>query len=88
MLSKVLRLADERGTLRSEELARALDASPELVNLALTELARRGYLQPITPGCSTACQHCPLRAACLYRRQPQVWTLTGKGAAWLAQEHD
>jgi hypothetical protein len=88
MLSKVLRLPDERGTLRSEELARALDASPELGSLALTALARRGYLRAITPGCSTVCQHCPLRAACLYRRQPQVWTLTGKGAAWLAQEHD
>lgn len=86
MLGKVLRLAAERGTIRCGELARALDTSPELVNLALTELVRHGYLQAVAPGCSTICQHCPLRAACQYRSQPRVWTLTRKGAAWAAEK--
>jgi predicted transcriptional regulator len=84
MLKEVLRLAVERGSVRSGELARTLDTSLELVNLALTELVHRGYLQAMVPGCSTVCQHCPLRAACLYRRQSRVWALTRKGAAWVA----
>ncbi len=84
MLREVLRLAVERGTTRSEELARALDTSPELVALALAELVRRDYLRTVVPGCSTACENCPLRAACLYRRHPRVWTLTRKGEAWAA----
>jgi len=88
MLSEVLRLAIERGTTSSEELARALDTSPELVHVALEELARRDYLQAVVPGCSAACERCPLRAACLFRRQPRVWTLTRKGEAWVAKELD
>jgi hypothetical protein len=86
MLKTILRLAAELGTIRCKELARALDASPELVGLALAELARRDYLQAVVPGCSNACEHCPLRAACHYRRQPRVWMLTRKGAAWVADE--
>lgn len=86
MLGNILRLAAERGTIRCGELARALDTNPELVNLALTELVHRGYLQAIAPGCSTVCQHCPLHAVCLYRRQARVWTLTHKGAAWVAEK--
>jgi len=86
MLREVLRLAVERGTTRSDELARALDTSPELVCLLLAELTRRDYLQAVVPGCSTACEHCPLRAACLYRRHARVWMLTRKGKAWVAEE--
>jgi hypothetical protein len=86
VLKRVLRLAVERGSARSEELARALDTSPELVCLALAELAGRDYLQSVISGCSTACDGCPLGAACLYRRHPRVWMLTRKGAAWAAEE--
>ena len=59
MLRNILRLAADLGTIRCEELARALDTSPELVRLALAELARRDYLQAVVPGCSTACEYCP-----------------------------
>jgi Mn-dependent DtxR family transcriptional regulator len=86
MLREVLRLVVERGTTRSEDLARALDTSPELVREALAELVRHNYLQAVVPGCSTACERCPLRAACLYRRHPRVWILTRKGEAWAAKE--
>jgi len=86
MLRKILRLAADLGTIRCEELARALDTSPELVRLALAELARRDYLQAVVPGCSTACEYCPLHAACHYRRQPRIWMLTRKGAAWAEEQ--
>ena len=81
MLKKILRLVAALGTIRCEELARLLHTSPEIVRVALAELTRRGYLQTVAPGCAGACEHCPLRAACLYCRQPRVWMLTRKGAA-------
>jgi len=83
MLREVLRLAVERGTLNSAELARALDTGVELVDVMLEELVRRDYLQAVLPGCSAACERCPLRAACLYRCRPRVWMLTRKGEALL-----
>ena len=86
MLRTILCLGAESGTIRCEELARMLDTSPELIRLALAELARRDYLQALVPGCSTTCEHCPLCAVCLNRGRPRVWMLTRKGAAWLAEE--
>jgi hypothetical protein len=86
MLRKILRLAADLGSIRCEELARALHTTPELVRLALAELARGDYLQTVEPGCSPACEHCSVRAACHYRRQSRVWMLTRKGAAWVADE--
>lgn len=84
MLRDVLRLAAARGAIRSEELTRALGTSPELVRLVLDDLVRRELLEAIGPGGSSPCQQCPVRAACLYRCQARVWTLTRKGAAWVA----
>ena len=81
MLRTILRLIAEAGSIRCEELARALDTSPELVRLALADLVRRDYLQAVQSGCSTACERCPISTGCHYRRQPQVWMLTRKGAA-------
>ena len=88
MLRKMLRLTAERDAISTEELARALDTSPELVRLALAELARRDLLQAMVPGCSTACERCSLHAACQYHHQPLVWILTRKGEAWMEDEHD
>jgi hypothetical protein len=86
MFKEVLRLAIERNTISSEELALALDTSPELVHLMLEELVRRDYLQAVVRGCSAACKRCPLRGACLHCRQSRIWMLTCKGAAWVAEE--
>jgi hypothetical protein len=45
----------------------------------------RGYLDEAHPGRDARLFHrlrtLPVRAACLYRRQPRVWMLTGKGAS-------
>lgn len=80
MLNELLRLAAERGTASHEELARALDTSPELVSVMLEELVRRGRLRDVVPDCAKPCERCPLHAACLYRRQPRFWMLAHKGA--------
>lgn len=87
MLCKILRLTAERGGIRCKDLARALDTSPDIVRLALADLVRRDYLQAV-PGCSCVCENCLLRAACHYRRQPQVWMLTRKGEAWTREQYE
>ena len=84
MFRRILRLVAETGSIRCEELAQALDTSPEIVRLALAELARRDYLQVISE-CGATCEHCPIHAACHYRCQPQLWMLTDKGAAWIRE---
>jgi hypothetical protein len=81
MLRQVLRMAVERSCLRSEEVARALDVSAELVQLMLAELVRRDYLEIAVAGDSTACERCPLRVTCPHRRPPQIWRLGRKAAA-------
>ena len=88
MLRNVLHLAAARGAIHSNELARMLGTSPELVGLALAELGRSDYLTAMVPGGSSLCEHCPLRAACLNGRQARVWTLTRKGRAWIAAASD
>jgi hypothetical protein len=82
MLRQLLHLAAQRGTIRSQELARSLGTSPELVDLALAELVRQDCLEAADAGGSNPCQRCPLRAACLHRCQPRIWTITRKGIAW------
>lgn len=86
MLKDVLDLVARRGTTRIGELARMLDASPEAVLQALDGLVRLGYLEAVAPGRGTPCDHCPLSAACMYRRRPRVLRLTRKGEAWLARK--
>lgn len=79
MLDDVLRLAANKGTLTTSELARDLAISPAVVEQLFAELARHGYLQMAVPGCGVPCEHCPVKEACLFLRQPRLWTLTAKG---------
>jgi hypothetical protein len=85
MLRDLLRLIAVRGATRSDDLARDLNVSPDLLRLALEELVRRDYLRAVALGCSMACEPCPLRAACLSRRQPRVWILTPEGEKLLSE---
>lgn len=75
MLRRLLRHMAEFGTVRGPELAQALGVSPALVEAMIEELVRHGYLRPYVPGQAAPCERCPVRASCLYRRQPRVWAL-------------
>lgn len=79
MLKQMLRLISVQGTARSTELANELGVSPALVREMLEKLAQQGYLETVAPGCSKSCKRCPLRTACHFRHQPQIWALTRKG---------
>lgn len=86
MLRQLLRLAAGRGTMDLKALAVELGTTPAMVAQMLEQLQQQGYLQAVVQGCGAPCERCPLHSACLYRRQPRVWSLTTKGEALLHGE--
>jgi DNA-binding PadR family transcriptional regulator len=85
MLRALLNLAATKETTRNDELAQALGVNPELIEPILEVLTKHGYLEQIVPGCSTPCDRCPVRTACLFANQPKLWAITPKGKAYLAR---
>jgi len=64
MLSRLLELLREGGTRRIDELALALDTTPALVELMLEDLARRGYVERVSPQASGSCARCSSSGHC------------------------
>ena len=83
MLKNLLRIAAERGTVNSLELAQRLNVSRAMVDGMLEELTQRGYLNAMEQNCSITCEQCPLYRACLHGYPPRLWLLTPKGARLL-----
>jgi hypothetical protein len=67
----------EGGTWSVAALAQELDTTPQLVEAALDELARRGYLKPVGTACSGSCASCPLGGGCVKSPGTRVWSMTG-----------
>ena len=86
MLRELLRLVAAHGSMELKALAGELGTSTAMVAQMLEALQQQGYLQAVVRGCGSPCEHCPLQALCLYRRQPRVWRLTAKGLALLGEE--
>jgi len=84
MLRTLLQLAAGLDTSQTAALAHTLGISFGQVRQMLEHLERLGYLEEVVPGCAQPCERCPLRSACLFRRQPRVWMLTHKGKRLLA----
>jgi Zn finger protein HypA/HybF involved in hydrogenase expression len=85
MLRQLLQLAADRGTANTHELALQLGVSTAMVSELIEELVSRGYLHAVVPGCSLACEQCPLHVACRRKDQARTWVLTSKGARTLAK---
>lgn len=64
MLNQLLTLLREGGTHRVSDLARELDTTPELVEMMLEDLARRGYLKRMGGSCTDQCVGCPMAGVC------------------------
>ncbi|HPW54316.1 MAG: hypothetical protein KA072_01145 [Thermoanaerobaculaceae bacterium] len=78
MLERLLdRLA--AGVTSVPELARSLDTSPELVEMMLEDLARRGLVQAVE-SCGGACQRCGV-AGCLSSWRGRAWTVAAPSRA-------
>jgi predicted ArsR family transcriptional regulator len=75
MLERLLELIRAGGTQRIGDLAQALDTSPQLVQVMLEDLRRRGYLTAVDPACGRACGGCAFACAKPIPRG-QVWTLS------------
>jgi len=87
MLNRLLELLRAGGTHRVADLARELDATLELIEMALEDLCRMGHLKRVGGKCGGGCWACSLAGLCaagdpstsLRAGGGQVWTLTEKG---------
>lgn len=78
MLERLLDLVQSGGTRSINDLARALDTSPELVQAMLENLGRMGYLKAIDGSCNTKCGGCPIAGECGTSASSKVWAVAGK----------
>ena len=82
MLRQVLDLIATGEALSTGDLEQRLGASSGVVSHMLEQLVALGYLRP-EPGCSGACQKCPLAGGC--PGLPKMWVLTEKGRQGCSQ---
>jgi Mn-dependent DtxR family transcriptional regulator len=75
MLERLLDILRAGGTHRVSDLARALDTTPELVEMMLADLARAGYVKPITT-CAQTCTSCPVAESCISAQPGKAWILS------------
>jgi hypothetical protein len=64
-----------------DDLARALDTTPQLVEVMLDDLSRMGYLRRVGGQCTETCGTCPMAGLCAAGSSEQLWTLTEKGTS-------
>ena len=79
MLQRLLELVAEGGLRSYADLARGLGVSEELVGQMIEDLARRGYLRPVTGDCQIQCTGCPLAETCAIGGPTRVWALMERG---------
>jgi len=92
MLRQVLQAMFTGAVHSRADLARRLSVSEPMLAQLMEDLARRGYLAPLTPpsGCGS-CSGCPLRKVCNSNTSsqataPKGWALTAKGREFAKNE--
>jgi hypothetical protein len=79
MLEQLLYLLAENDVYSYRDLMEELSVSMSLLEMALNELARLGYLHAMDNNCAGACHGCAL-SNCSVVSPGHLWTLTEKGA--------
>jgi len=79
VLRQILHRLTTGGTWTVARLANELDATPQLVEAALDELTRCGYLRPAGAACTASCAFCPLTSWCVQGTGERVWALEQRG---------
>ena len=79
MLERLLSLVGQGGVHSYTDLARQLEVTVGLVEQMLEDLARMGYLRPVSDGCESHCANCPTASSCETVGSTRMWTLTEKG---------
>ena len=84
MLEELLRLVAEGGIRSYTDLADHLSVTQSFLEMMLEDLARLGYLHPVTGGCDSNCTSCSI-GGCSVTGRGRLWSLTSKGASAAAQ---
>ncbi len=79
MLVELLRRVAQGGVHSTAILAREFGVDKALLAQMTDDLARMGYLRPLSNGCEQACRACPLTDGCCVEGMGHVWALTEKG---------
>ena len=77
-MKALLRMVAEGGLHSVDELARRMGVAGPLLEAALPDLARMGYLRAADEGCAAHCGGCPA-GGCSPSAGGRLWTLTEKG---------
>lgn len=83
MLEQLLTLLRQGGSHTVTDLAQQLQTTAPMVEAMLQDLARRGYLRPLSANCPGQCATCPFGGECVVAGAQQVWTLTDKARQWV-----
>ncbi|MFZ5918053.1 MAG: hypothetical protein ACOYZ7_14015 [Chloroflexota bacterium] len=79
MLDRLLKRVAQGGIHSVASLAREMDVSEPLLTQMVHDLARMGYLRPMSEGCEGGCATCPMVGSCAIGASGEVWSLTDKG---------
>ncbi len=83
MLEQVLRRLASGTPLHIEQLAGELDMTPALLQMAMEDLERRGYVQEIAAACESRCAGCAHSGTCSLVGTGRIWSLTDAGRRWV-----
>jgi hypothetical protein len=86
MLTKLLERVGRGGIHITAALAHELGVSEGLLAQMTEDLARMGYLEPVSGDCGARCGACPLASGCSIGGLGGVWALTEKGMRVTAEE--
>ena len=79
MLNRLLEMLREGSVRRVADLARELETTPELIEMMLEDLCRKGYLGRAEGACGEGCGSCSMTGMCAAGSGGKLWSLTEKG---------
>jgi len=79
MLQEILHALQSDQTLSTEQLAKKLDTTPQMVLAMLQHLETLGYLKQLDT-CTEACAQCPLGSICQAQKSKpsKIWQVTAR----------
>jgi predicted ArsR family transcriptional regulator len=79
MLEKILSEIQNGGSIQPAVLAKRLDTSPQMIEMMLEDLERRGLLVQVNQPCEKPCGGCPLVGECSVKSpQGRMWMVVQK----------
>ncbi len=73
MFDKLVALLKRGGTVTTDQLARELGMSPEVVNGMIDHMTRQGWLRAMSASCESTCNACVFARDCTREAPGQVW---------------